>query len=86
MPRNIDSPGMGQFENSETSSYETKTENFQKQSVAPTRSNHQSNNLIPLKKDPTIYKEGGEREIRKEGMSTLSFNLFLYIVDKFKED
>lgn len=32
-----------------------------------------------------LPKEGGERESNKEGMSTLSFNLFLYVVDKFKE-
>lgn len=32
------------------------------------------------------YKQGGEKDVRKEGMSTLSFNLFLYVVDKFKED
>lgn len=32
------------------------------------------------------YKQGGEKDVKKEGMSTLSFNLFLYVVDKFKED
>lgn len=84
MPRNIDAPN--QFENSESSSLEHKAENFQKQSVAPARNSQQSNNLNTLKKEPSIYKEGGEKETRKEGMSTLSFNLFLYIVDKFKED
>ncbi|SMD42921.1 hypothetical protein SAMN00777080_1490 [Aquiflexum balticum DSM 16537] len=84
MPRNIDAPN--HFENSESSALEPKTENFQKQSVAPARNIQQSNNLNPVKKEPSIYKEGGEKEMRKEGMSTLSFNLFLYIVDKFKED
>src|SRR5690606_2179175 len=33
-----------------------------------------------------LYKQGGEKDSKKEGMSTLSFNLFLYVVDKFKED
>ena len=33
-----------------------------------------------------VYKQGEEKEVKKEGMSTLSFNLFLYVVDKFKED
>jgi len=84
IPRNIDAPN--QFENSESSSLEPRSENFQKQSVAPVRENQQSNNLNPNRKEPSIYKAGGEKEMRKEGMSTLSFNLFLYIVDKFKED
>jgi len=82
LPRNIDAPN--QFENSESNSLEPKTENFQKQSVA--REAQQSNNINPVKKEPSIYKQGGEKEMKKEGMSTLSFNLFLYIVDKFKED
>ena len=33
-----------------------------------------------------LYKHRGEREVKKEGLSTLSFNLFLYVVDRFKED
>ncbi|MBS9523548.1 hypothetical protein KIH41_12190 [Litoribacter ruber] len=33
-----------------------------------------------------IYKQGGEKDVRKDNVSTLSFNLFLYIVDKFKEN
>ncbi|KEO73178.1 hypothetical protein [Anditalea andensis] len=37
-------------------------------------------------KNKDIYKQGGEKDVRKENVSTLSFNLFLYIVDKFKED
>src|SRR5690606_21133912 len=37
-------------------------------------------------KNEQLYKQGGEKDIKKEGMSTLSFNLFLYVVDKFKED
>jgi hypothetical protein len=37
-------------------------------------------------KNRDIYKQTGEKDVRKENVSTLSFNLFLYIVDKFKED
>ena len=33
-----------------------------------------------------LYKHRGEKEVKKEGLSTLSFNLFLYVVDRFKED
>lgn len=33
-----------------------------------------------------LHKQRGEKEARKEGMSTLSFNLFLYVIDRFKED
>jgi len=37
-------------------------------------------------KNNNLYKQAGEKDVRKENVSTLSFNLFLYIVDKFKED
>ena len=33
-----------------------------------------------------LNKGGGEKVLKKDGMSTLSFNLFLYVVDRFKED
>jgi hypothetical protein len=39
-----------------------------------------------LKKENPLYKQGSDKEVKKESMSTLSFNLFLYIVDKFRED
>jgi hypothetical protein len=39
-----------------------------------------------VKKESPGVKSGGERDGKKEEISTLSFNLFLYIVDKFKED
>jgi hypothetical protein len=48
-----------------------------------------SKNTAPsglLRKENPIFKQGGDKENKKEGMSTLSFNLFLYIVDRFKED
>lgn len=41
---------------------------------------------VPTKKENPIFKQGGEKDAKKEEISTLSFNLFLYIVDKFKED
>lgn len=37
-------------------------------------------------KKEQLYESEGEKEVNKEGISTLSFNLFLYVVDKFKED
>ena len=39
-------------------------------------------NPATIKKDTPSTKQEG----KKEEISTLSFNLFLYIVDKFKED
>jgi len=41
---------------------------------------------VPTNRNKDIYKQTGEKDVRKENVSTLSFNLFLYIVDKFKED
>lgn len=38
------------------------------------------------KKENPLENQGNDKELKKEGMSTLSFNLFLYIVDKFRED
>ncbi|UJP65694.1 hypothetical protein [Mongoliitalea daihaiensis] len=40
-----------------------------------------------VKKENPLFKQGSDKEqVKKESMSTLSFNLFLYIVDKFRED
>ncbi|GAB3656048.1 hypothetical protein GCM10028791_27580 [Echinicola sediminis] len=47
--------------------------------------NHSSKTVKEVKENP-VYKASGEKEEKKEEMSTLSFNLFLYIVDRFKED
>lgn len=41
---------------------------------------------VGVKKENPLFKQGGEKDGKKEEISTLSFNLFLYIVDKFKED
>jgi hypothetical protein len=84
LPRSNDS--VSQYEGSESSTSEQKSENFQKQSIAPHVEPKSGSIISQPKKDNAIYKMGGEKEIKKEGMSTLSFNLFLYIVDKFKED
>lgn len=84
LPRNSDSPS--QFESPESSISEQKAENLQRQSISPMAEPKSGTNSTQGKKDNAIYKMGGEKEIKKEGMSTLSFNLFLYIVDKFKED
>ncbi|MDN3204220.1 hypothetical protein [Algoriphagus sediminis] len=45
-------------------------------------------NSIGQPKTPTRQEEKTEKVVAKkeEGASTLSFNLFLYIVDKFKAD
>ncbi|WP_186757043.1 hypothetical protein [Echinicola salinicaeni] len=37
-------------------------------------------------KENPIYKSSSEKEVDEEEMSTLSFNLFIYIMDRFKED
>jgi hypothetical protein len=40
-----------------------------------------------LKKDPAVVENPSDREAKKnDSPSTLSFNIFLYIVDKFKAD
>ncbi len=43
-------------------------------------------NIAPAKKAEQPKQAGVEKGLKKDGMSTLSFNLFLYVVDKFKED
>lgn len=44
--------------------------------------------VVPAqRKENPLFKQGSDKEqVKKESMSTLSFNLFLYIVDKFRED
>lgn len=76
----------GHFENHETTSTELRYEINSRQSnqnlnreIKPTQNN-------PVRKENPLYKQGSDKEIKKEEMSTLSFNLFLYIVDKFRED
>jgi hypothetical protein len=72
-----------------TSIYENPEANFQENKgdysikLQPNKSNSPASTL---RKDNPLFKQGGDKDTKKEGMSTLSFNLFLYIVDKFKED
>jgi len=83
LPKNSD--GIGQFESPEFSSFELRNEQLNRTNSNQNRENS-LNTTNSMKKENPIYKQGGEKDGRKEGMSTLSFNLFLYIVDKFKED
>lgn len=51
------------------------------------KSNSPSKTNAPVvKKEVPALKVGGDKDGKKEEISTLSFNLFLYIMDKFKED
>lgn len=74
------------FDNSEASFMETRDMVGIRPAPAPTKSNTLS--IAPVaKKENPLYKQGSDKEqVKKESMSTLSFNLFLYIVDKFRED
>lgn len=57
-----------------------------KSSVTSSSANKEKATANPVNRNKDIYKQTGEKDVRKENVSTLSFNLFLYIVDKFKED
>lgn len=83
LPKNTDT--MGQYESPESSAMEMKNENYFRNTTT-VKNNPAPINNNQVRKDNPIYKQGGEKDAKKEGMSTLSFNLFLYIVDKFKED
>ncbi|RZS95631.1 hypothetical protein BC751_1165 [Cecembia calidifontis] len=83
LPKNSD--GIGHFESLESSSFELRNEQLNRTNTNQNRENSLNSTNSNRRENP-IYKQGGERDVKKEGMSTLSFNLFLYIVDKFKED
>ncbi|WP_194775470.1 hypothetical protein [Pararhodonellum marinum] len=72
------------------SSYENPGEPLLEYSVAPSKNSKESVNVKvdnAPKKENQIYRQGNDKEIvKKENVSTLSFNLFIYIMDKFKED
>jgi hypothetical protein len=74
-----------QYEN-ESSVFDTKADSYYLPYSQSSRDSKSSGSGNPNVKDQQLYKQGGEKDLKKEGMSTLSFNLFLYIVDKFKED
>ncbi|WP_106132598.1 hypothetical protein [Mongoliibacter ruber] len=81
LPKNSDL--YNNYENPE-SNYDTRVENYNRNSSNAQIKEENKNNSI--RKDNPMFKNGGEKDFKKENMSTLSFNLFLYIVDKFKED
>jgi hypothetical protein len=83
LPKNSESAT--QFESHESSSADSKQDNGQKTNLNPIKDPKPST-AAGLKKDNTLYRQGGEKDTKKEEISTLSFNLFLYIVDRFKED
>ncbi|WP_215226583.1 hypothetical protein [Echinicola shivajiensis] len=63
-------------------------ESFSSEEYKPEKvsiSNKAKSSVKEVKENP-IYKASGEKEVNKEEMSTLSFNLFIYIMDRFKED
>lgn len=37
-------------------------------------------------RDSSGYRVDEQKEVREEGKSTLSFNIFLYVLDRFKEN
>jgi hypothetical protein len=74
-----------QFESPESVDAEFKHDNGQKSNLNPVKEVKPSTNPS-LKKDNSLMKQGGEKDGKKDEISTLSFNLFLYIVDRFKED
>lgn len=83
LPKNSDS--IGQFDSAEPSGFDNRYDNSYKQSTL-TKEGQSNPSNSQVKKENPLFKQGGEKDVKKEGMSTLSFNLFLYIVDKFKED
>jgi len=74
-----------QFESHESPSVDSKQENGQRTNLGPAKDTKPPV-TTGLKKENPLLKQGGEKDIKKEEISTLSFNLFLYIVDRFKED
>lgn len=56
------------------------------ENIAETKSSKIPATSVTEKEEEQLYKYEGEKEVNKERLSTLSFNLFLYVADKFKED
>lgn len=65
----------------ENSTYELRSDSYNRAVVRDQRPGQ-----AVVKKENPLFKQGSDKEVKKESMSTLSFNLFLYIVDKFRED
>ena len=83
LPKNSESST--HFESTESSIGDSRQENGQRTTLNPVKDS-KANNTSSLKKENPLFKQGGEKDVKKEEISTLSFNLFLYIVDRFKED
>lgn len=47
---------------------------------------HEGDAAVHDEHRPAPVKKPEDTKVKKEGMSTLSFNLLLYVVDKFRED
>lgn len=83
LPKNSESST--QLETPESSTVDSRQDNGQRTTLNPVKDS-KSNTSSSLKKENPLFKQGGEKDVKKEEISTLSFNLFLYIVDRFKED
>lgn len=76
----------GTFESHETTATDSRYELNLKQNNQNTNREVKTAKNTAVRKENPLYKQGSDKEVKKEEMSTLSFNLFLYIVDKFRED
>ncbi|MFC4873886.1 hypothetical protein [Negadavirga shengliensis] len=78
---------------------EIKSEHSYKDTTSPTQavaSEESASDYSPLNRDRNIpneekeqkpeYSQNREKQIKNEEMSTLSFNIFLYVLDRFRED
>lgn len=73
------------FEGPESNMMELRESHRQSAPVIKDAARPNANNPLVRKENP-MFRQAGEKDVKKESMSTLSFNLFLYIVDKFRED
>lgn len=76
----------GTFENHESTAIDSKYDFSLKQNNPHVNKDSKPVQNTVIRKDNPLYRQGSDKEVKKEEMSTLSFNLFLYIVDKFRED
>ncbi len=81
-PRNAENNS--NFESPESAT-DYRNDSYYKSNNTKTSKSTVQSSTTPKKENP-IYKQGSDKEVKRESSSTLSFNLFLYVVDKFKED
>lgn len=74
------------YESPETTANESSYEFNMRQSNQNLNRDIKPTPKTAVRKENPLYKQGSDKEVKREEMSTLSFNLFLYIVDKFRED